>query len=132
MKTKGILHKLNKGNLIAAKDGVFLENYLSMAIEAKVLQTEVKGFLCDTNAIYLETIYLIHADFRVQKTGKHLRDMTPYLGSTDIVRRGGRMTTSIPRRLMHPLIRLDPSPTIMASFHPRIITDSSGRGMRYS
>jgi len=49
-KTKGILHKLTKGNLIAAKDDVFLKAYFVIAIEAKELQTEVKGFLRDTSA----------------------------------------------------------------------------------
>jgi len=48
-KTKGILHKITKGNSISAKDNVFLKAYLSIAIEAVELQTEVKGFLRDTN-----------------------------------------------------------------------------------
>jgi len=64
-KTKEIIHKLTKGNSIAAKDSVFLKAYLLMAIEAKELQTEVKGFLRDTSATYLETLELIHADFRL-------------------------------------------------------------------
>ena len=38
-KTKGILHKLTKGNSIATKDDIFLKAYFSMAIEAKELQT---------------------------------------------------------------------------------------------
>ena len=42
-KTKGILHKLTKGNFIAAKDDVFLKAYLSMAIETKELQPFVWG-----------------------------------------------------------------------------------------
>jgi len=41
-KTRGILHKLTKGNSIAAKDDILLKVYLSMAIEATELQTEVK------------------------------------------------------------------------------------------
>lgn len=88
MKTKGIIHKLNKGNLIVAKDNVFLKAYFSMAIEVTELQTELKGFLCDTNAIYSETLELIHADFRVQTTGENLRDTTIHSESTTIVRRG--------------------------------------------
>jgi len=59
-----------------------------MAIEATELQTEVKGFLQDTNATYLETLELIHADFRVQTTGEHLCDTVTYSGSTAFVRRG--------------------------------------------
>jgi len=85
-KTKGILHKLTKGNLIATKDDIFLKAYFSMAIEAKELQTEVKGFLRDTSATYSETLELIHADFRVQTTGEHLHDTTTQSGSTAIVR----------------------------------------------
>jgi len=73
-KTKGIIHKLTNGNSIAAKDGVFLKAYFSMAIEAKELQTEVKCFLLGTNATYSETLKIIHADFRVQMTGEHLND----------------------------------------------------------
>jgi len=99
---KGILHKLNKGDLIAAKDDVFLKACFSMDIEATELQTEVKGFLRDTNATYLETLELIHADIRVQIAGKHLRDTTMRSGSTAIVRRGKRMSTLILRRLTHP------------------------------
>ena len=68
-KTKGILHKLTKGNSIAAKDDVFLKAYFSMVIKATELQMEVNGFLRDTNAAYSETPELIHADFRVQTTG---------------------------------------------------------------
>jgi len=64
-KTKGIIHKLDKGNSISAKDNIFLKVYFSMEIEATQLKTEVKGFLRDMNATYLETRELIHADFRV-------------------------------------------------------------------
>ena len=42
------------------------------------------------------------------------------------------MTTSIPRRPMHPLTRLDPSPTTTAISYPRSTTDSSGSGTRCS
>jgi len=87
-KTKGILHKLTKGNLIAIKDDVFLKVYFLMTIEATELQTEVKGFLRDTNTSYSETLELTHADFRVQTTEEHLRITTTRLGSTVIVRRG--------------------------------------------
>jgi len=73
--------------LIAAKDHIFLKAYLSMAIEATELQTEVKGFLRDTTTKYSETLELIHVDFRVYKTGEKLRDTTTRSGSTDIVRR---------------------------------------------
>jgi len=59
-----------------------------MAIEATEIQTEVKGFLRDTNATYSETLELIHADFRVQTTNKHIRDTTMRSGSRAIVRRG--------------------------------------------
>jgi len=51
-KKKGIIHKINKENSIAAKDSVFLKAYFSMAIEATELQTEVKGFLHNTNTTY--------------------------------------------------------------------------------
>jgi len=131
-KTQGILHKLNKGNSISAKDDVFPKAYFSMAIEATILQTEVKGFLHDMNATYLETLELTHAEFRVQTTGEHLRDMTMRSGSTAIMRRGNWMTTSTPRRLTHPLIRMDHSPTITARSYPRSITNSSGSGTRCS
>jgi len=87
-KIKGILHKLNKGNSIAVKDDIFFKGYFFMAVEATELQTELKGFLCDTNATYLETLELIHADFRVQIAVKRLRDTTMRSGSTAIVRRG--------------------------------------------
>jgi len=50
------VHKLTKGNSIAAKDTVFLQAYFLMAIETTELQTEVKGFLHDTNAMYSETL----------------------------------------------------------------------------
>ena len=40
--TKGILHKITKGNSIPDKDDVFLKAYFSMAIEAKELQMEVR------------------------------------------------------------------------------------------
>ena len=59
-----------------------------MAVEATELQTEVKEFLCDTSTKYSETLELIHVDFRVQTTDKHLRDTATCLGSTAIVRRG--------------------------------------------
>jgi len=75
-KTKGIMHKLHKGNLIATKDNVFLKAYFSMAIEATEHQTVVKGFLRNTKATYSETLELIHADFRAQTTGQHLCDTT--------------------------------------------------------
>jgi len=58
-----------------------------MAIEAKELQTEVKGFLRDTNAKYLDTLELIYTYFRVQTTGEHLRDTTIRSDSTSIVQR---------------------------------------------
>jgi len=87
-KTKGILNKLTRVNSIAAKDKVFLKAYFSMAIEAKELQTEVKGFLCDMSATYSETLELIHADFRAQTTYEHLCDTTTRSGSILIVRRG--------------------------------------------
>ena len=86
--TKGILHKFNKGNLIAVKDNVFLKGYFSIEIEATELQTEVKGFLRDTNETYSETLELIYADFRVQTTGEHSRDTTMCSGSTAIVKTG--------------------------------------------
>jgi len=54
-----MLHKFNKGDLIAAKDDIFLKAYFSMAIESTELQTKVKGFLRDTNVTYLETLDLI-------------------------------------------------------------------------
>jgi len=54
--SKKKFHKLTKGNSIAAKDTVFLKAYFLMAIEAMELQTEVKGFLHDTNAMYSETL----------------------------------------------------------------------------
>jgi len=87
LKTKGILHKLTKGNSIATKCDVFLKAYFSMVIKAKELQTEIKGFLRDTNAPYSETLELTHEDFRVQKMVEHLRDMTTLSGSTAIARR---------------------------------------------
>ena len=87
-KTKGILHKLTKGNSITAKGDVFLKAYFSMAISAKELRTEVKGFLQDTNATHSETLELIHADFRVQTTGDNLRDTTTRSGVTAIVQKG--------------------------------------------
>ena len=87
-KTKDILPRLNKGNLIASKENVFLKAYFSMVIESTELQTELKEFLHDTNTTYLETLELIHADFRVQTTSKHLRDTTMRSGSTSIVKRG--------------------------------------------
>jgi len=68
-KTKCILHKLTKGDLISAKDVVFLKAYFLMAVEVTELQMEVKGFLRDTNAMYSETLELIHANFIVQTTG---------------------------------------------------------------
>ena len=86
-KTKGILNKPNKGNSIAAKDAIFIHAYFSMDIEVTELQTEVKVFLCDTNVTYSETLELIHADFRVQKTGEHPHEMTKCSESTDIMRR---------------------------------------------
>jgi len=86
-KTKGILHKLDKDNSIAAKDNIFLKACLSIAFEATELQMEVKGFLCDTNITYSEILELIHAYFKIQKTSKHLRDTTMRSGSTAIVRR---------------------------------------------
>jgi len=84
---KDIFHKLTNGNSIATKDDVFFRAYFLMAIEATELQTEVKGFLRDTNTMYSETLELIHADFRVQTTGEHLSDTTTRSGSTAIVRR---------------------------------------------
>merc|ERR1740124_2157677 len=74
--------------MIATKDNFFLKAYFSMVIEATELQTEAKGFLRDTNATYLETLELIHTDFRVQITREHLRDTTTRSGSTAVVRRG--------------------------------------------
>ena len=59
-----------------------------MAIEVMEIQTEVKGFLRDTHATYLETLELIHADLRVYTTGEHLRATTTSSGSTAVVRRG--------------------------------------------
>ena len=87
-KTKGILHKSNKGKLIVAKDDVFLKACFSIVIEATELQTEVKDFLRNTNSTYSETLELIHADLRVQTTGEYLCDMISCSGSTAIVRRG--------------------------------------------
>jgi len=75
-KTKGIFHKITKGNSITVKGDVFLKAYFLMAIEAKELQTEVKSFLRDTSSTYSETLELIHARFRVQTTGENLRDTT--------------------------------------------------------
>ena len=57
-----------------------------MAIETTKLQTEVKSFLCNTNTTYSKTLELVHADFRAQATGEHLRDTTTRSGSTAIVR----------------------------------------------
>jgi len=88
LKTKCIFHKLTKVNSITVKDNVFLKACFLMAIESTELQTEVKGFLRDTNVMYSDTLELIHAEFRVQTTGEHLRGITTHLGSTAIVRRG--------------------------------------------
>ena len=86
-KDKEILHKLTKGNSISAKDDIFLKVYSSIAIEAKELQTEVKGFQRDMNIMYSETIKLIHADFVFQTTGDHLFDSTKQSSAMAIVRR---------------------------------------------
>lgn len=75
-KTKGILHKITRGNSITIKGDVFLKAYFLMAIEAKDLQTEVNSFLRDTSATCLVTLELIHAGFRVQTMGEKLRDTT--------------------------------------------------------
>jgi len=131
-KTKGVLYKLNKGNLIANKEDLFLKDYFLMAIETTELQMEVKGFLRDTNATYLGTLELIHMDFRVFTTGEHLRETATHSGSTAIVRRGKRLTKSILRRLAHRLKQLDYSPTITASSYIRITTESLGSGTKRS
>jgi len=86
--TKGILHKLTKGNLIPAKDNVFLKSYFLMVIEATELRTEVRVFLRDINVTYSETLELIHTDFRVLATGGYLNYTTTRSGSMSIVRRG--------------------------------------------
>ena len=100
-----------------------------MAIEATELQMEVKGFLRDTNAAYLETLELIHAGFRVQTTGEHIRDTMTRSGST--VRRGKTDDDVNPKKTDAPLNRLDHSPTIVASSYPQSTTNSSGSGTKY-
>jgi len=65
-----------KDSSITATNNIFLKAYFSMAIEAKELQTEVKGFLRVTNVTYFETLELIHDNFQGQTTGEHLRDTT--------------------------------------------------------
>jgi len=128
-KTKSILHKLTKGNLITTKDNVFLKHYFLMAIEATELQTEVKGFLRDTNATYSETLELIHTDFRVRAMGEHLHDTTMRSGSTAIVRRG-KTTTSTLKGLNHLSRGLANPPTITESSSPRSTTTSLGSGTK--
>ena len=86
-KTKGILHKLTKGNLITATEDVFLKAYFSMTIEAKEFQQEVKGLIRYTSTAYSETLELIHSDFHVQTTGENLHDTSTRSGSTAIVKR---------------------------------------------
>jgi len=74
--------------LITATDNIFFKAYFSMAIEVKELQQEVKEFLRDTNAVYAETLELIHTYFRIQMTGEHLHDTSTQSESTAIVQRG--------------------------------------------
>ena len=98
LKTKWILHKLTKGHSIVYKDAIFLKTYFSMDIEAKELQTEVKGFLRDKHNTYSETFELIHADFQVQTSWENLRDITTQSGSTAIMRSGKTDNDVVPNK----------------------------------
>ena len=60
--------------MVAITDRVFLKAYFTMAIEAKELQHEVKGFLKGSSSTYAEILENIHADYRAQTTGEHMRD----------------------------------------------------------
>ena len=123
-KTKGILHKLTKGNSIAAKDDGFLKVYFSMAIEAKELQTEVKGFLRYMNTTYSEKLELIHADFISQTTGEHLCDTTIRSGAMTIVQ-SGKMNGDVLPNKTDVLARTSISfPKKKASYYPPRTTDS--------
>ena len=75
-KTKGILHRLKKNDSAAVTYDVLLKAYFLMVIEAPELQTEVRGFLKDTTKTYMETLEVIHADYRAQTTGKDIRGVS--------------------------------------------------------
>jgi anthranilate/para-aminobenzoate synthase component I len=87
-KSKGIIHKLKKGNSVAVHDEVFLKAYFSMAIDAPELQSEVKKFLKDTSVSYSETLENIHADYRAQTTTENMRLKTSATSSSSTLRRG--------------------------------------------
>jgi hypothetical protein len=72
-KSKGIIHRLKKTNLITVTDEIFLKAYFSMAIEAPELQSEVKKFLKDPSSSYGATLESIHSDYRAQTTGEEMR-----------------------------------------------------------
>ena len=72
-KSKGIIHKLKRGDSVAIHDEAFLKAYFSMTIDAPELQSEVKKFLKDPAASYSETLENIHADYRAQTTTDDMR-----------------------------------------------------------
>jgi len=117
-KKKDIMHKVNKGNLIAAKDNAFLEAYFSIAVEATEPHTGVKGFLRDTNTTYSETLELIHASFRVQTAGEHLCDTTTHSESTAIVRMGKTDDDVILKKTNTPLKTTGPFPNNQGNLLP--------------
>ena len=68
-------------------DNVFLKAYFAMAIEAKELQHEVKGFLKNPSSTYANILENIHANYRYHTTSEHMRDTTTsWLGNSTILR----------------------------------------------
>ena len=69
-KSKGILHHLKRGNMVAVTNEVFPKTYFSMTIDTPELQSEVTKFLKEPASSYSETLEAIHLDYRAQTTGK--------------------------------------------------------------
>ena len=62
-----------------------MKAYFAMAIEAKELQQEIKGFLKDSMSSYNEVLERIHADYRAQTTGDHMHDTSNSVPGTSIL-----------------------------------------------
>ena len=72
-KSKEMIHKLKKGNLVAVVDDIFLNAYFAILIEAPGPRSEVSIFLKDPTKTYRETLEFIYADYMSQTTGEYIQ-----------------------------------------------------------